>query len=123
MTIALDFCAETRHKVCLLLRDCCPLIPNPASWPLRGVRSFYCAARFASVGAVLWLSLANAQLPGDGDGCAGQPVNSRIIPGLFPGLFAVKSGLLPCFVRFSCTHPRTGKLRKPIICRGFNGPS
>jgi hypothetical protein len=24
-----------------------------------------------------------------------QPANSRIIPGLFPGLFAAKSGLLP----------------------------
>jgi hypothetical protein len=36
--------------------------------------------------------------------------NSRIIPGLIPGLFAAKSDIFPCFVRFPCHGYRKGKL-------------
>jgi len=37
-----------------------PLVSNPASWPLRGVRSFYWLARFSVSGSIVVHS---------GDGC------------------------------------------------------
>jgi hypothetical protein len=55
------------------------------------------------------------------EGFREQPGNGRIIPGLIPGLFAAKSGLLPCFVRFSCRAPTAGKLRKPFIFKRLTG--
>jgi hypothetical protein len=52
-----------------------------------------------------------------------RSANGRIIPGLIPGLFAAKSGLLPCFVRFSCPSLKTRELGKPFIFKRLTGPS
>ena len=52
-----------------------------------------------------------------------RSANSRIIPGLIPGLFAAKSDIFRCFVRFLCHGHKTWKQQKPFVCRVFIGSS
>jgi hypothetical protein len=49
--------------------------------------------------------------------------NSRVIPGLIPGLFVAKTGFSCHFVRFSYRRQRTAKSQKPFIFGSFIGSS